>query len=89
MCLWSVGVWLWSVGLECVGMYVGVERGAIVTLDNERSVDSLQVCRGVCVGWNVGVMWGVGCVLVYGGTIRRKYCDYLLVVGGCTNSVHV
>ena len=45
-------------------MCVGVEKDTIVTLDDERSVDSLQVCRGcdlglcrgrvcryVCKGW--------------------------------------
>ena len=40
LCLWSVGVWMW---VDCVGvvMFVGVNRDAIVTLDDEGSVDSL------------------------------------------------
>ena len=60
--------------VDCVGgsNVRGVYRDAIVTLDDEGSVDSLQVCRHVCRA--VFVEWvGVECRgRVCRGTIRKK-----------------
>ena len=59
--------------VDCVGvvMFVGVNRDAIITLDDEGSVDSLQVCRHVCRAVFVECRGRV-CRYVCRGTIRRK-----------------